>query len=75
MMAAGKASEPEIFPRADSTVWCCGENSMVDAPEDAIMVQPLKGAADAIQVSYFLVSGFQLRLTAWVCNTGPEVQA
>ena len=47
---AGKISEPEIFPRADGTVWCCGENSMVTAPETASQVQPKSGAADAIQV-------------------------
>ena len=61
---AGKISEPEIFPRADGTVWCCGENSMVTAPELASQVQPRSGAADAIQVQTTCLSE---------CNTTSRV--
>lgn len=46
----GKVSEPEVFPRADGTVWCCGENSMVVPPEDPLQVVPLGNASAAIQV-------------------------
>ncbi|DBA82587.1 hypothetical protein WJX79_008292 [Trebouxia sp. C0005] len=46
---SGKVSEPEIFPRADGTVWCCGENSMVDPPKDPLQVKPRPGAPAAIQ--------------------------
>lgn len=49
-ITAGKVSEPEIFPRADGTVWCCGENSMVTPPEDPLQVAPRPGASAAIQV-------------------------
>lgn len=38
------------LPRADGTVWCCGENSMVIPPEDPLQVTPLCNASAAIQV-------------------------
>ncbi|DBB07060.1 TPA: hypothetical protein ACH3X1_011646 [Trebouxia sp. C0004] len=46
---SGKVSEPEIFVRADGTVWCCGENKMVNPPEDPLQVKPCSGASAAIQ--------------------------
>ncbi|KAL3160423.1 hypothetical protein ABBQ32_010746 [Trebouxia sp. C0010 RCD-2024] len=74
---SGKVSEPEIFPRADGTVWCCGENSIVIPPEDPLQVTPLCNASAAIQevtdtLSSHLASAEVLQQQACIRPLSPD---
>ena len=69
VLLAGKVSEPEIFPRADGTVWCCGENSMVTPPEDPLKVLPRPGAPAAIQVGQACQSCIELLVCLYLLHS------
>ena len=50
--SAESHADPEVYPRADNTVYICGEAESVEPPEDPGSVQPRDSAARNLQASF-----------------------
>ncbi len=60
---AGASGEVDIFCRPDGTAYVCGENDIVETPEDPMHVQPDPAAIERLKVSLATLQEI------WSCRT------